>query len=615
MECLHGNVVVNPADSNQFTIRLDDTFIDQGARVCELQGLSGAPVWDDDENVNGLLELLASAYGTNALLSKTHATKAQQIRSIMKERFDILIERKLEGIPEEDVAGNSFTPTRFNGTLHEDIKSDVEKWIQEQLAGLRVIIEDLKLQKAIDRGVELCTDTRYEILSRNSKRRLKQYLLYCYEIADKDEEFETLESEMRSEGLIKEHDTLRLFTRPFMKREFAKTAEAAQSCIDTWDESERNSLLSFAKAFLFLSKAYTDNLPVEETIGQLLNEEENFIFPTDETEDDALVYQMIGYVYGDKYRDYVNSVRFLNRSYRIGFDSIVLESLGAAYYNLAVYDATDENGIIPDIRKIDQKALYKARECYLIVKGKADELFWSGTMRRMGLCVYNTFVFLNDNYRILTIYRDIQKYLPNLTDDEWRDVEMKYAKIAAQKGEIDTDEFRHINTKDRLLLDATAVACRCSNLIEDVTANLPGTNIKDLPQFAKELKNTIRYLENAVRKIDRKDCVPIYVQMINIYGRGMLLLGWDKIDKLNDLYGRLSEYADSDLLETMSNYIFEMSAPIEEPIERFKSTFEKKKNIINWQELNHLYIRHGMLDEADKMYRELLSERERINRR
>ena len=60
--------------------------------------------------------------------------------------------------------------------------------------------------------------------------------------------------------------------------------------------------------------------------------------------------------------------------------------------------------------------------------GKADELFWSGTMRRIGLCVYNTFVFLQDNYRIFTIYQDIKKYLTQLTDDEWRDIEMKYAK-------------------------------------------------------------------------------------------------------------------------------------------------------------------------------------------
>ena len=87
LDCLHGCVVVNPEDSNRFTIRMDNTFIDAGSRVYELEGLSGAPVWEDSEEVNGLLGVFTSAYGATALLSKTFVTKAQQLRSIMKERF------------------------------------------------------------------------------------------------------------------------------------------------------------------------------------------------------------------------------------------------------------------------------------------------------------------------------------------------------------------------------------------------------------------------------------------------------------------------------------------------------------------------------------------------
>ena len=197
LDCLHGYVVVNPADSNQFTIRMDDPAIDSGSRVYELKGLSGAPVWDDNQEVNGLLGLLSSAYDTTALLSKVHATKAQQIRFLMKNRFGIVIERKLEGIPEEDVAGSNFTPIVFNGTIpEEEQRPENEKWIQEQLSDFRIIIEDLKLQKAIDKGKELAADPRYKTLSKESQRKVKQYLLYCYEIADLDDEFEALEADM-----------------------------------------------------------------------------------------------------------------------------------------------------------------------------------------------------------------------------------------------------------------------------------------------------------------------------------------------------------------------------------------------------------------------------------
>ena len=142
LDCLHGKVIVNSADSTRFTIRMDDNFIDAGSRVCELEGLSGAPVWDDNADANGLLGVFTSAYGATALLSKTYVTKAQQLRAIMKERFGVLIERKLEGIPEEDVAGVEFQPITFDGCIEPVGKSEGEKWIDEQLSGLRCIIED-----------------------------------------------------------------------------------------------------------------------------------------------------------------------------------------------------------------------------------------------------------------------------------------------------------------------------------------------------------------------------------------------------------------------------------------------------------------------------------------
>lgn len=358
--------------------------------------------------------------------------------------------------------------------------------------------------------------------------------------------------------------------------------------------------------------AYTEDLAVEDTIGKLLDENEKFIYPTDEIEDEALVYQMIGHVYGEHYHDYVNSVRFINRSYRVGYDSIVLESLGVAYYGLAMHDAIEADGRVSDTSRIDKKSLYKARECYLIIKSKADDLFWAGTMRRVGLCIYNTFVFLQDNYRILTVYPDVKKYLQQLNNNECRDIEMKYAMISAQKGEINVKEFTHITAKDEIVLKSIARASKCSNLIEDATANIPADQIGNVPQLAREIRDTTYYLERNVRLIDRKERVPMYVQMINLYGRGMLIFGWDKKEKLETLYERLSEYANPELLDSMSNFIFEMDAPIAEAEKRFLTSFENKKNIITWQELNHFYIRHGMFERADAMYQELFSERREL---
>lgn len=324
-----------------------------------------------------------------------------------------------------------------------------------------------------------------------------------------------------------------------------------------------------------------------------------------------MIYQMIGYVYGERYHDYVNAVRFLNRSYRIGFDNVVLETLGAAYYFLGIADATREDGIV-DYLKIDYKSLYKARECFLIIIGKADKLYWAGTIRRIGLCIYNTFVFLQDNYRILSVYPDIKKYVDvhGQEDDDrfWRDIEMKYARIVCQSGKVNTDDFPHITRSDRILLETLAKTNECSENIEQAMANLKPEQIK-ASGLEYIISRTIRETENNVRVIDRKDRMPVYVQLMNMYGRGMLLFGWQKKDKLKYCLDRLQEYGDLELLESLDNFIYEFEAPIEDVIQRFKETFNRRKNLRSWQELNHLYVRHGMMDQADSMYKELLAER------
>ena len=607
LESLHGKILSNREDNNLFFIRIDDPALDKGNRVNELNGLSGSPIWGDGEEGNAFLGLFTCT-DRLAKLSRFKALKALRIRLAMRDLFRVVIKRDIEGAPKKETTDGCSVPVASGGSIWTGGESENEKWISKQLSELRFLIEDLKFQNAINKGKELVADPRYASLCRDSQRHVKQYLLYCYEIAYMDEEFEALEGDMRENGLIHEHDTLRYLTRSFMKRNFQDTINAAEHCISTWNGSANSSLLSIAKAFLLLAKAYTENLSFEETIGKLLDEQEHFVYPTDAIEDEALVYQNIGYVCGDRYHDYVKSIRFLNRSFQVGDDSMSLESMGASYYMLGIHDALDEKGMIGDRQKIDLKSLYKAREIFLTIREKSDELFWSGTIRRMGLCIFNTFVQLQDHYRIITTYQDIKKYLTVLSDAELRDVEMNYALVIAQQGDIVTYEYPHISIKDGILLDGIAKAHKCLNLIEENVANVPADEIRKLSGLAKEIRNTVHYLEDAVRRIDRKNRVPLYEYMINLYGYGTLLFGWDKKEKLDSLFERLSEYGDPDLLETMSNFIFEMNAPIEEAIKRFTESFQKQRTRNKWNQLVRFYIRHGMMYQADAMYKRLLSE-------
>ena len=612
LECFHGTIFVSRPDSNRFTIRIVEDFLDLGQRVYELKGMSGAPIWDAQESADSqsLLGLVSTGYDQTIYLSKIFAVKAQQIRSLLNEKFGITIERRLTDIPDEDIGG-SFRPTVFNGVIDKTDHNDAEKWIDDQTSACRCFIEDLKLRKAINVGCTAMEDEQFSLCSKDSQKRLLQHLLYCYEICDLDTEFDELEAKMIAQGFFKKYDILRHLTRSFMKREYQETIDVADECLADPENAGKKTLIACATVFRLLSRAYTEELPVSETIETLIDDRENLVAETDDLEDSALLYQMIGYVYGHKYHDYVRAIRFLNRSYRVGFDNVVLETLGAAYYFLGIQDATNEEGIV-DYKKIDAKALYKARECFLIIIQKADDLYWEGTIRRVGLCIYNTFVFLQDNYRILTIYPDIKKFIvPDEHEDEWkfwRDIEMKYARIVAQSGQINTSDYPHITSSDRLLLDALAKANMCSTYIEHAMAELNPEQIKEVG-LERIIRSVTRELENDVRRIDRRDRIQLYVFLMNMYGRGMHLFGWDKIDKLRYCLERVKDCDDPELLEAMENFIYEFEAPIEDVITRFYQTFERWKNLRSWQELNHLYVRHGMMDKADAMYRELLAER------
>lgn len=614
LDCIHGSVLINIAGNSRFTIRITDPFLDLSSRVYELKGISGAPIWDGkQDDAMSLLGLISTAYDSTALLSKIFAVKAQQIRTLMNEEFGITIKRRLIDVPENDVAGSNYKPVISDGTLVEiELPSELERWIKERTSACRCYIDDLKMQKAINSAKETIGDPQFARCDKESQKKLMQHLLYCYEIVDLDSEFEALEKEMIEKGFFKKYDVLRHLTRSFSKRKYEETISVAEECLQ--DRQGENTLIALADSFLHLAKAYTENLPVEKTIGELLDEHGNVKFDLEEEDSVGLIYQMIGYVYGEKYHDYVNAVRFLNRSYQIGFDSVVLESLGAAYYFLGIDDALKEDQTV-DLRKVDRRTLYKARECFLIIIGKADKLFWASSIRRIGMTVYNTFVFLQDNYRILTIYPDIKKYAqapPDMAEDKfWQDVELKCARIEATSGAIDLNHYPHLHRTDRILLETMTKTCGCLERLDRAAVDLNPRQRKE-SGLERYVKNTIAETENNVRVIDRRERTSIYVQLMNMYGRGMQLFGWKKIDKLKYCFERIKDYGDQDLLISMENYIYEFEAPIEDVIKRFRETFEKKNNIQNWQELNHLYIRHNMMDKADQMYKELLVERKEL---
>ena len=204
-------------------------------------------------------------------------------------------------------------------------------------------------------------------------------------------------------------------------------------------------------------------------------------------------------MYGEHYKQYVKSVRCLNRAYRLGQDHAVLESLGCAYHLLAIHDALKEDHTI-EIEKVDRSSLYKARECFLILLDKADELYLRAMMKREGGIIYDTFFFEQDNYRILTLYPILIKNSPDDAKMK-RDFEMRYAKTVCQSGQIDLTQFHHLTKADKILLSILKEE-------QDALHRLDFTNSEDLRRISnldKKLYNVIDKVEQNLEQIDEKE--------------------------------------------------------------------------------------------------------------
>lgn len=613
LECLRGVVFSSIGGNTAFTIRLTDLFINQSCRTDELEGLSGSPIWDDreDAHYDGLLGLVSHGYGPEIQLAKVHAVRSSQIRQLMKDKFGIAIERHLSDLPENEGEDIDTLVVQCDVNPRQSEWGADDRWLEERKSSCKTYIYGLQLQKAIDLARECMASPRFLLCDQQNQKELMQYLLYCYEIGDLDEEFDALEEEMSLRGFFDNYDVLRHLTRSFGRREFEETIAVSRRYLEGPEYNRESRLAGFAEAYLLLARSYVDGLSSDETVGMLIDAQERLTRPMSRIEDEALLYQMIGYVYGNCYHDYAKSVRLLKRSYQIGYDdNIILESLGAAYYFLGIEGALRED-LTVDVNRLDRKSLYRARELFLSVRDKADELSWAATMRRVGLCIYNTYVFLGDNYRVLTTYQDVIKHTIDFDAKTMRDVEMKHAKVVAQSGYIDTLVYPHLHREDRILLRALARDCRLLNIAEHLSADFRPEQVQQTP-FGYELKAAIRATEGDARLVPVGERPLIYSQLMNMYGYGIRLLGWDGVEGLRRCLGRIRDCPDERLVETLENFLCEFELSLEDARKRHEATLVKRPDIISWNELLNFNIRHGLLDEADSMYRELFMSKRQL---
>lgn len=598
LDTAHGTVLHNFPDKHTFLLRVEDLFLDSGNRVYELQGFSGSPIWNSHDSMPCIVGLMTSGARETVYRSRVSAVKFDVVRSIMKVHFQVLLESRLPGIPKEDIAGGNQDFIPENSAKLSQGGSLYDEWLERQTEKVRAYIDDLKMKKAINYAKSAMEDERFNLCREEKIKVHMQHLLYCYEICLMDPEFEELERDLNRRGFFRGHDPLRWMTSCFGKRKFQETIDYAGQLLERGTDSP--VVLQIAEMFRVISKAYTEHAPVEETLLQFLDEKENLKIKTDGNDTASLIYQMLGYVYGDCYKQYTKSVRCLNRSYQMGFNKVVMETLACSYYFLALQNSIREDDTV-DRAKIDRSALYKARECFLNILEKADEWYLSGLLKRDGGVLFNTFFFLTDSYRVLTIYPLMRKYMPVTDKKALRDFELKYGKILCQGGRVDLSAFTELTREDRTLLD---ILGRTNEFVSHLEFQ-PPASLKDT-QVEKGLRSLIRYGEDNLEKnIDPREAIGIRVTIMNLYGWGRRIFCWDVASQLDRHLAYIKETEDSKLIEVMENFRFENSRSLELAEERYITSWKQQPSLELWQELLNFYKRNWMLEKADAMFRDL----------
>lgn len=600
VEGTYGRILHNAKDKEVLLWQIEDAHVDPGNRVYELNGFSGSPVWSLEADEKTIVGLFTSGVGRSIYRGKVHALKMEAIRSIMKIFFQIRMESRILGIPNEEIAPQKDNPTYISKEAQPEIRNLYDEWLVVQTEKVRAYIDDVKFQNAIDTAKMAIKDQRFEKCSKKVACTHIKHLLYCYEACLLDDEYEALEQEMQKRGFLEGHDPLCWITFNFGKKQFKETIAFTEALLQKGDLDERVKIV--AEVYASISRAYVEDAPVEETIGKFLDEKECLNIKIEDMGTEAHVYQMLGYVYGEHYKQYVKSVRCLNRAYRLGQDHAVLESLGCAYHLLAIHDALKEDHTI-EIEKVDRSSLYKARECFLILLDKADELYLRAMMKREGGILYDTFFFEQDNYRILTLYPILIKNSPDDAKMK-RDFEMRYAKTVCQSGQIDLTQFHHLTKADKILLSILKEE-------QDALHRLDFTNSEDLRRISnldKKLYNVIDKVEQNLEQIDEKEQLLVRALLLNLYRWGKYLFGWNIIFNMERHLEFIQKNGKEEMAITFENFIYECSHEPEEAEERYIHSWEKNPCFELWKEILQFYKRNHMLDKADAMFESLFTE-------
>lgn len=585
-------VLRNLNKQNYFQIRVDNRFLNASDREAELKGFSGSPLWDTEGLKKGayfLAGIVSSGNGNNVSRGRVNVMNARLLQSLLNDTFTISIEARLSTVPAKDIALGYQKPDES-----EDQKAIRTTWIEDERNKARVFLDDIQLQKAIDECRKTISNNEFDKCTTKQKYAVYAVLLSAYRLAREFEIYDEIQEEMHQRGISDKREDLTSAVRYYEQLDLTKAEQYSEKSLVNNPQGLVEKVLSLA------IKAGKNETADPSILSDVIDKNDHLLLKPKDNSEEAEVYQLLGYVFANRFRNTERAFRCLNRSFQAGGSFIVLESLACAYYQHSLRNAyIDKESDRVDQLRIDQTALDQSRDLFLRVLQSGDEMWIRGTFRRAGMLLFKCFWFEHDNYRIYRHYHDVIRYCDYLSPAQKRDLQICYLTVAIQKEPIDLQSYDALTSQDKLYFKTVQRLSAAMRIFEVEGFNIRSIHENELAKILSDVEDNLSVLksETTDSDISLDDLITI---LINLYGVGVKCFNWNALEIIKD---HLNEIRQPYAKESLSIYVHEIEDDdLKKTESSYEAFFKKHNDVISFNEWCHFYTRNGLYSKTKELY-------------
>ena len=583
-----------------FVIRVDEEFLNAADRESELKGFSGSPVWDEkmlDEQMYLFGGLIALGVGNNISRGRVNVMSALLIQSLMRDEFGISIDMRLPTVKDVDIAPGYEEPEETADQIA--VRSG---WVENERRKAQTYINSLQLQKAVDSSRAAISNSEFVKCTNEQKLSIYGVLREAYRLARDYDTYDKISKEMRLAGIHNDRDDLTEAVRYYEALDNDKAEEYIKKALEKNPEGNEERILAMA---IRASKDENADISI---VSEFLGPRDQLLIKPKNDEEEEFLYQTLGFVLSNRFRETERALRCLNRAFQISGNYIILETIALTYYQHSIRDAFIEEGKDRiDPARIKPGEIDKARDAFLRVFSAADEMWLKGTFRRAGLPVFKCFFFMHDNFRIFKHYHDVMKYVDFPDQETKRDIQICYIDVAIHKEPLNLDEFDALTEHDKRFYElAMQLEIPMRSFSGGLSENSPISEADLLTLLIEGEKKLQKLIDTQTD--DRIGFDGLHSVFANLYGNGILRFHWQA---LSEVKRHVAAIINPTGIESFQIYIDELQSENLHDIEkRYETFFEEHRDIMSFEEWCHFYIRHGMFEKTKALYDSVFGERD-----